>query len=105
MTAEKKEREKAKARGDFVKLREKTQMEADYKGYIEWIARAEDIDPEDDDLDDELSIRGNSRFGKVNNHDVPEEPSFHGSDDSLKKVDLDWWGKTKRKLFPACYAK
>ena len=101
-----KEREKAKARGDFIKIREKQQMEEDYKGYLDWITRAEDIDPEDDELDDQLSIRGNSRTGRNAILDLPpDEASFHGSDDSLKKVDLDWWGKLKRKLFPACYAK
>ncbi|XP_077139980.1 voltage-dependent L-type calcium channel subunit alpha-1F [Ranitomeya variabilis] len=41
-----KEREKAKARGDFQKLREKQQMEEDLKGYLDWITQAEDIDPE-----------------------------------------------------------
>jgi len=35
-----KEREKAKARGDFIKLREKQQMEEDLKGYLEWITQA-----------------------------------------------------------------
>uniref|UniRef100_A0AAV2J0Z7 Voltage-dependent L-type calcium channel subunit alpha n=1 Tax=Knipowitschia caucasica TaxID=637954 RepID=A0AAV2J0Z7_KNICA len=50
-----KEREKAKARGDFQKLREKQQLEEDLKGYLDWITQAEDIDPEneDDGLDDE----------------------------------------------------
>uniref|UniRef100_A0A672P2T9 Voltage-dependent L-type calcium channel subunit alpha-1F-like n=1 Tax=Sinocyclocheilus grahami TaxID=75366 RepID=A0A672P2T9_SINGR len=42
-----KEREKAKARGDFQKLREKQQMEEDLCGYMDWITQAEDID---DDL-------------------------------------------------------
>ncbi|XP_073397527.1 voltage-dependent L-type calcium channel subunit alpha-1F [Dendrobates tinctorius] len=44
-----KEREKAKARGDFQKLREKQQMEEDLKGYLDWITQAEDIDPEGED--------------------------------------------------------
>ncbi|KTG38637.1 hypothetical protein cypCar_00005107 [Cyprinus carpio] len=44
-----KEREKAKARGDFQKLREKQQLEEDLKGYLDWITQAEDIDPENDD--------------------------------------------------------
>ena len=35
-----KEREKAKARGDFKKLREKQQIEEDLKGYLEWITQA-----------------------------------------------------------------
>ena len=44
-----KEREKAKARGDFRKLREKQQIEEDLRGYLEWITHAEDIDPEGDE--------------------------------------------------------
>ncbi|MEQ2294281.1 Voltage-dependent L-type calcium channel subunit alpha-1C [Ameca splendens] len=65
-----KEREKAKARGDFQKLREKQQLEEDLKGYLDWITQAEDIDPENEEegLDDDkprnrkgrhfLSLRG-----------------------------------------------
>lgn len=47
-----KEREKAKARGDFQKLREKQQMEDDLKGYLDWITQAEDIDPDNEDEED-----------------------------------------------------
>ena len=42
-----KEREKAKSRGDFQKLREKQQIEDDLRGYLEWITHAEDLEPED----------------------------------------------------------
>lgn len=45
-----KEREKAKARGDFHKLREKQQVEDDLRGYLDWITQAEDIEPENDEL-------------------------------------------------------
>ncbi|KYO29801.1 hypothetical protein Y1Q_0023159 [Alligator mississippiensis] len=48
-----KEREKAKARGDFQKLREKQQLEEDLKGYLDWITQAEDIDPENEEGDEE----------------------------------------------------
>uniref|UniRef100_A0A3B3HSQ4 Voltage-dependent L-type calcium channel subunit alpha n=1 Tax=Oryzias latipes TaxID=8090 RepID=A0A3B3HSQ4_ORYLA len=48
-----KEREKAKARGDFQKLREKQQLEEDLKGYLDWITQAEDIDPDNEDEADE----------------------------------------------------
>ncbi|XP_051914287.1 calcium channel, voltage-dependent, L type, alpha 1F subunit isoform X2 [Hippocampus zosterae] len=48
-----KEREKAKARGDFQKLREKQQMEEDLCGYMDWITQAEDMD--------ELEEEGNHR--------------------------------------------
>lgn len=55
-----KEREKAKARGDFQKLREKQQLEEDLKGYLDWITQAEDIDPENEEEGGEESKR-NSR--------------------------------------------
>lgn len=44
-----KEREKAQARGDFMKLRKKQQIEEDLKGYIAWILAAEDIENDGDD--------------------------------------------------------
>uniref|UniRef100_H2LE53 Voltage-dependent L-type calcium channel subunit alpha n=1 Tax=Oryzias latipes TaxID=8090 RepID=H2LE53_ORYLA len=56
-----KEREKAKARGDFQKLREKQQLEEDLKGYLDWITQAEDIDPENDEEGDEEGKR-NRKF-------------------------------------------
>uniref|UniRef100_A0A8D0A9H6 Voltage-dependent L-type calcium channel subunit alpha n=1 Tax=Sander lucioperca TaxID=283035 RepID=A0A8D0A9H6_SANLU len=52
-----KEREKAKARGDFQKLREKQQLEEDLKGYLDWITQAEDIDPDNEDEADEGTKR------------------------------------------------
>uniref|UniRef100_A0A8C2DRJ1 Voltage-dependent L-type calcium channel subunit alpha n=1 Tax=Cyprinus carpio TaxID=7962 RepID=A0A8C2DRJ1_CYPCA len=59
-----KEREKAKARGDFQKLREKQQLEEDLKGYLDWITQAEDIDPENDDegLDDDKPRNRNNEY-------------------------------------------
>ncbi|XP_041417801.1 voltage-dependent L-type calcium channel subunit alpha-1D isoform X2 [Xenopus laevis] len=55
-----KEREKAKARGDFQKLREKQQLEEDLTGYLDWITQAEDIDPENDEEGDEKGKRNTS---------------------------------------------
>lgn len=52
-----KEREKAKARGDFQKLREKQQLEEDLKGYLDWITQAEDIDPDNDERGDQEAKR------------------------------------------------
>ena len=48
-----KEREKAKARGDFQKLREKKQIDEDLRGYLDWITQAEDIDPDNEEEGDE----------------------------------------------------
>uniref|UniRef100_A0A3Q2V3A7 Voltage-dependent L-type calcium channel subunit alpha n=1 Tax=Haplochromis burtoni TaxID=8153 RepID=A0A3Q2V3A7_HAPBU len=60
-----KEREKAKARGDFQKLREKQQLEEDLKGYLDWITQAEDIDPENEEegMDDEKP-RNRDRYSR-----------------------------------------
>ncbi|XP_005988501.1 voltage-dependent L-type calcium channel subunit alpha-1S [Latimeria chalumnae] len=41
-----KEREKAKSRGAFQKLRERQQLEEDLKGYLDWITHAEVMDPD-----------------------------------------------------------
>ncbi|XP_037368962.1 voltage-dependent L-type calcium channel subunit alpha-1F isoform X2 [Talpa occidentalis] len=46
-----KEREKAKARGDFQRLREKQQLEEDLRGYLDWIMQAEELDDEDPSAD------------------------------------------------------
>ncbi|XP_023318725.1 muscle calcium channel subunit alpha-1 isoform X2 [Trichogramma pretiosum] len=48
-----KEREKAKNRGDFQKLREKQQLEDDLRGYLEWITQAEDIEADIEDKNEE----------------------------------------------------
>ena len=52
-----KEREKAKARGDFQKLREKQQLEEDLRGYLDWITQAEYLEPEEDGHTDETKLR------------------------------------------------
>uniref|UniRef100_A0AAR2KQ11 Voltage-dependent L-type calcium channel subunit alpha n=1 Tax=Pygocentrus nattereri TaxID=42514 RepID=A0AAR2KQ11_PYGNA len=57
-----KEREKAKARGDFQKLREKQQLEEDLKGYLDWITQAEDIDPENDEEGDQEGKRNRDPY-------------------------------------------
>ncbi|WAR26863.1 CAC1C-like protein [Mya arenaria] len=46
-----KEREKAKARGDFQKLREKQQLDEDLRGYLDWITQAAKVPNETDSSD------------------------------------------------------
>ncbi|XP_034054662.1 voltage-dependent L-type calcium channel subunit alpha-1D-like, partial [Gymnodraco acuticeps] len=63
-----KEREKAKARGDFQKLRERQQMEEDLCGYMDWITQAEDMDELDEDGNPrpslgDLSDKKRGKFG------------------------------------------
>ncbi|XP_042347274.1 voltage-dependent L-type calcium channel subunit alpha-1D [Plectropomus leopardus] len=75
-----KEREKAKARGDFQKLREKQQLEEDLKGYLDWITQAEDIDPENEEEGDEEGKRNPSmpsetESANTENHNGEEEKS------------------------------
>uniref|UniRef100_A0A8C1U6I9 Voltage-dependent L-type calcium channel subunit alpha n=1 Tax=Cyprinus carpio TaxID=7962 RepID=A0A8C1U6I9_CYPCA len=66
-----KEREKAKARGDFQKLREKQQMEEDLCGYMDWITQAEDIDEFDED-GNRPSLPA-SETASVNTENIDEE--------------------------------
>ncbi|XP_067408530.1 voltage-dependent L-type calcium channel subunit alpha-1F [Emydura macquarii macquarii] len=71
-----KEREKAKARGDFQKLREKQQLEEDLRGYLDWITQAEDIDPDDEEGDPENKHAPSlpaSETTSVNTENVGEE--------------------------------
>ena len=61
-----KEREKAKSRGDFQKLREKQQIEDDLRGYLEWITHAEDLDPEEANGDNSSSTTGKEMLPESN---------------------------------------
>ncbi|XP_021059789.1 voltage-dependent L-type calcium channel subunit alpha-1D isoform X4 [Mus pahari] len=77
-----KEREKAKARGDFQKLREKQQLEEDLKGYLDWITQAEDIDPENEEEGGEEGKRNTSmptsETESVNTENVSGEGETQG---------------------------
>uniref|UniRef100_A0A8C6F926 Voltage-dependent L-type calcium channel subunit alpha n=1 Tax=Monodon monoceros TaxID=40151 RepID=A0A8C6F926_MONMO len=93
-----KEREKAKARGDFQKLREKQQLEEDLRGYLDWITQAEDIDPENEEEGGEESKRNTSmptsETESVNTENVSGEGENQGCCGSL----WCWWrrrGATK----------
>uniref|UniRef100_A0A8C5ZD71 Voltage-dependent L-type calcium channel subunit alpha n=1 Tax=Marmota marmota marmota TaxID=9994 RepID=A0A8C5ZD71_MARMA len=82
-----KEREKAKARGDFQKLREKQQLEEDLKGYLDWITQAEDIDPENEEEGGEEGKRNTSmptsETESVNTENVSGEGETQGCCGSL----------------------
>ncbi|KAM8758662.1 voltage-dependent L-type calcium channel subunit alpha-1D isoform 1-T1 [Rhynchonycteris naso] len=86
-----KEREKAKARGDFQKLREKQQLEEDLKGYLDWITQAEDIDPENEEEGGEESKRNTSmptsETESVNTENVSGEGENQGCCGGL----WCWW--------------
>ncbi|KAL2743581.1 muscle calcium channel subunit alpha-1 isoform X3, partial [Vespula maculifrons] len=95
-----KEREKAKARGDFHKLREKQQIEDDLRGYLDWITQAEDIEPEADEpkTQDGKSKQQNEMEStdqlEGDEEGVQQEPVW-----KRKKRDLD---RVNRRLRRAC---
>uniref|UniRef100_A0A665X7W0 Voltage-dependent L-type calcium channel subunit alpha n=1 Tax=Echeneis naucrates TaxID=173247 RepID=A0A665X7W0_ECHNA len=64
-----KEREKARSRGEFQKLRERQQLDEDLHGYMEWITHAEVLDADregkgsgDSDTDSLFDLEGKSRI-------------------------------------------
>uniref|UniRef100_A0A4W6F841 Voltage-dependent L-type calcium channel subunit alpha n=1 Tax=Lates calcarifer TaxID=8187 RepID=A0A4W6F841_LATCA len=67
-----KEREKARSRGEFQKLRERQQLDEDLHGYMEWITHAEVLDADregllpltsgDSDTDSLYGLEGKSRI-------------------------------------------
>nr|XP_044991553.1 voltage-dependent L-type calcium channel subunit alpha-1D isoform X10 [Jaculus jaculus] len=104
-----KEREKAKARGDFQKLREKQQLEEDLKGYLDWITQAEDIDPENEEEGGEEGKRNTgmptSETESVNTEDVSGEGEARGCCEGLcqaiskSKLSRRWrrWNRFNRR--------
>ncbi|XP_043493154.1 muscle calcium channel subunit alpha-1 isoform X3 [Polistes fuscatus] len=86
-----KEREKAKARGDFHKLREKQQIEDDLRGYLDWITQAEDIEPEADEP--------KSQDGKSKQQNEMESTDQLEGDEEFKGVQQEpVWKRKKRDL-------
>uniref|UniRef100_A0A8B9E574 Voltage-dependent L-type calcium channel subunit alpha n=1 Tax=Anser cygnoides TaxID=8845 RepID=A0A8B9E574_ANSCY len=92
-----KEREKAKARGDFQKLREKQQLEEDLKGYLDWITQAEDIDPENDEEVDEEGKR-NSTCSLLSAASVWDTSMPTSETESVNTENVSGEGEN-----PACY--
>ncbi|XP_013921038.1 PREDICTED: voltage-dependent L-type calcium channel subunit alpha-1D-like [Thamnophis sirtalis] len=98
-----KEREKAKARGDFQKLREKQQMEEDLTGYLDWIMQAEDIEPDEDK--DETSEKHTSSLPasestSVNTENVEDEEHLqsHCYDVCLRKFSKTKFGRHVQRI-------
>ncbi|XP_076316388.1 muscle calcium channel subunit alpha-1-like isoform X2 [Tachypleus tridentatus] len=90
-----KEREKAKARGDFHKLREKQQIEEDLRGYLDWITQAEDIDP--DEKEGSEDTRHDAYTVKQNEIDVGDKLEGETSSaDNLKPP--SWWTVKSREM-------
>ncbi|XP_030756415.1 muscle calcium channel subunit alpha-1 isoform X1 [Sitophilus oryzae] len=92
-----KEREKAKARGDFHKLREKQQLEEDLRGYLDWITQAEDIEPEGEDQQNQ--DQRNAISNEMASTDQLEEEVQQDSCFTKKKKDFD---RVNRRMRRAC---
>ncbi|KAH7974411.1 hypothetical protein HPB49_015094 [Dermacentor silvarum] len=95
-----KEREKAKARGDFHKLREKQQIEEDLRGYLDWITQAGKQSPPL-----VLSVHTQHRSSQ----DTDREQQREGDTASGDVVVPSWWtskskqlSRTNRRLRRAC---
>ncbi|KAF1391159.1 hypothetical protein PFLUV_G00039030 [Perca fluviatilis] len=65
-----KEREKAKSRGEFQKLRETQQLDEDLKGYMEWITQAEVMDNDQEGQGLLITENGGSETGSVGKMDT-----------------------------------
>ncbi|KZS09199.1 Voltage-dependent calcium channel type D subunit alpha-1 [Daphnia magna] len=98
-----KEREKAKARGDFHKLREKQQIEEDLRGYLDWITQAEDIEPEGEDRQHDESKHAKNKREQDNSVDKTEESSnADTSQDSWWTQKKRNWERSNRRMRRAC---
>ncbi|KAJ8400159.1 hypothetical protein AAFF_G00398530 [Aldrovandia affinis] len=98
-----KEREKAKARGDFQKLREKQQLEEDLKGYLDWITQAEDIDPEDEaDGDVKRPSMPASETESVNTENVNEEEKAQCCGPLCQKISKSKFSRRWRRWNRCC---
>ncbi|XP_066996688.2 muscle calcium channel subunit alpha-1 isoform X2 [Anabrus simplex] len=83
-----KEREKAKARGDFHKLREKQQIEEDLRGYLDWITQAEDIEPEGEE-----HLHNQEQKSKTAN-ETENPDQLEGEEGEVEQE--SWWRKKKK---------
>ncbi|XP_019884382.1 muscle calcium channel subunit alpha-1 isoform X3 [Camponotus floridanus] len=94
-----KEREKAKARGDFHKLREKQQIEDDLRGYLDWITQAEDIEPEIDESKQDGKTKQQNEIESTDQLEGDEEGIQQESVWKKKKRDLE---RVNRRMRRAC---
>nr|XP_037876781.1 muscle calcium channel subunit alpha-1 isoform X3 [Bombyx mori] len=96
-----KEREKAKNRGDFQKLREKQQLEEDLKGYLDWITQAEYLEPVDQH--DNSNQKGDFGGPTQNEHDSTDHLGVETVEP--QKVSISWkkdFDKVNRRMKRAC---
>ncbi|CAG9796230.1 unnamed protein product [Diatraea saccharalis] len=99
-----KEREKAKNRGDFQKLREKQQLEEDLKGYLDWITQAEYLEP----LADQHDVVDQRDYGigqTQNEHDSTDHLGIETNEQQKVSITKLWkkdFDKVNRRMKRAC---
>lgn len=93
-----KEREKAKARGDFHKLREKQQIEEDLRGYLDWITQAEDIEAEEKEKDAEeaAAAAGKEAGGGTGDHHRKSKSVIMSDEENEGEAVPSSWEEKKR---------
>ncbi|KAJ8707324.1 hypothetical protein PYW08_010576 [Mythimna loreyi] len=106
-----KEREKAKNRGDFQKLREKQQLEEDLKGYLDWITQAEYLEPLADQHEHHPPVDQTRDYGieyiagqTQNEHDSTDHLGIENNEQkvSICKVWKKDFDKVNRRMKRAC---
>ncbi|RVE48330.1 hypothetical protein evm_006990 [Chilo suppressalis] len=99
-----KEREKAKNRGDFQKLREKQQLEEDLKGYLDWITQAEYLEPLPDQRDGP-DPRDYGIGPTPNEHDSTDHLGIETNEQQKVSITKLWkkdFDKVNRRMKRAC---
>ncbi|XP_026733621.1 muscle calcium channel subunit alpha-1-like isoform X4 [Trichoplusia ni] len=100
-----KEREKAKNRGDFQKLREKQQLEEDLKGYLDWITQAEYLEPLADQHDPVDQNRDYGIGPTQNEHDSTDHLGIETTEQQKVAIGKVWkkdFDKVNRRMKRAC---
>ncbi|KAL0859668.1 hypothetical protein ABMA27_010787 [Loxostege sticticalis] len=100
-----KEREKAKNRGDFQKLREKQQLEEDLKGYLDWITQAEYLEPLADQHDAVDQKRDYGIGPTLNEHDSTDHLGIEPNEQQKVSITKIWkkdFDKVNRRMKRAC---
>uniref|UniRef100_A0A2A4JH49 Voltage-dependent L-type calcium channel subunit alpha n=1 Tax=Heliothis virescens TaxID=7102 RepID=A0A2A4JH49_HELVI len=107
-----KEREKAKNRGDFQKLREKQQLEEDLKGYLDWITQAEYLEPLADQREHHPPVEQTRDYGieyisgqTQNEHDSTDHLGIETNEQQKVSICKVWkkdFDKVNRRMKRAC---
>jgi len=92
-----KEGDKAKARGEFQKLKVRQQIEQNLQGYMEWITHAEDLEPDAKDL--ERMSKEKKEVKEDDEFHIEDQPAAEGEDGKkVKKKKFLWFIQKKKQI-------